>query len=289
MSRLDKAGAHRRAQRVRDGVAAIDDVIDTLIEIQERQDWIALGYGSYGEYCEGEFGPAKLKLTAEQRGRVVAVLASSGMSKRRVALALGVSEGTVRNDVKRSKGAQNYALPNAEPQVNDDETAADGANASADGGTRGPSAPTTPPAAGPDEQHEPTGPAVTPTDHRGTADPGDTDGAARPSAPSAPPVVPGADGQASEAGAERLPSVPPPADEADQGQASEGVPAPVPPHLFADPPAFLKWFADLFEQVDVDAVGPLLVGDDFELLGDSLERIRTVIDQLADWRTRTQR
>lgn len=118
MSKFDRVAAVRRAQRVRDNVVAVNELIETLIEIQECQDWLALGYKTWTEYCEGEFGG--MKLTAEQRGRVVNVLVASGMPKRRVAAALGVSDGTVRNDTKRNRSipsAQNYAPPVAEPQV----------------------------------------------------------------------------------------------------------------------------------------------------------------------------
>jgi len=125
-NRLDRVGAVRRAQRIRDGVSSISDVLDTLVEVQERQDWTVLGYRDFDEYCVNEFGPDQLKLSAERRGQVVGILVAGGMSKRGAAKALGVSEGTVRNDVKRSKGAQNYAPPTVEPQVKqtDDVTAA---------------------------------------------------------------------------------------------------------------------------------------------------------------------
>jgi hypothetical protein len=146
VSRLDKAGAHRRAQRVRDGVMAVNELIETLVEIQEHQDWLSLGYKTWTEYYEGEFGPTRLKLSAEQRGQVVAVLAASGMSKRKVAAALGIDEKTVRNDLR---GAEKSALPSGKPQVKDSgdvdsppidvpgQTAAEGALVpSADGPSR---------------------------------------------------------------------------------------------------------------------------------------------------------
>jgi len=118
VSRMDKVAANRRAQRVRDGVTTINDVLATLDEIQERQDWLTLGYKGWFDYIEAEFGPDRLKLTNEERARVVGVLAAApGISKRRLAKMLGVSEGTVRNDVRRSQVRKNYALPTAEPQV----------------------------------------------------------------------------------------------------------------------------------------------------------------------------
>lgn len=114
VSRLDKAGATRRAQSVRDGVNAVNDLIGTIVEIEERQDWLLLGYKGWGDYFEAEFGPNQLRLSQEQRGVIVAVLAASGMSRRKIARWLGVDEKTLRND---AKGAEKSALPAANAQV----------------------------------------------------------------------------------------------------------------------------------------------------------------------------
>lgn len=159
---MRRTDATRRAQRVRDGVTAINEVIETLVEIQEQQDWMSLGYKSWLEYYEGEFGDDKLKLTPEQRGQVISVLVHCGVSRRQLAKAFGISEGTVRNSLK-GKGVRNdYALPAGNVQVNN-ETAVDEPNTSADdGSTLGSSMAPTPSASGPSASPSVDGPDVTP-------------------------------------------------------------------------------------------------------------------------------
>lgn len=72
--------------------------------------WIALNYRNWDDYCAHEL--PGLRVPREEREELVASLLEEGMSKRAVAAGLGVSEGTVRNDVNAS--AQNYA-PDSEP------------------------------------------------------------------------------------------------------------------------------------------------------------------------------
>lgn len=321
LARLDRAGATRRAQRARDGLLAISDTIETLIEIQERQDWLTLGYKNWTEYCEAEFGPARLKLSAEQRGAAVAVLVASGMPRRRVAVALGVSEGTVRNDLKgarvpQAKGAQNYAPPVADVQVNpaavNPETHFSGLQDAID--NKAAAGVQTSPA---DEAHDAVvpddsgasaadpapvgsgdGAAVTPTDHPDA--PGDEDGMPVPS-----DAQPQADDVSNDAGSdetetevasprsdpvevdERQPEgagVSPPAagsdDDEDEELAEEDA-APV------DPIDALEALADVFDAIDSDVLGPMLTADEVGRLGVALGRIAEVVDLLDRWHERT--
>jgi hypothetical protein len=85
-----------------------------LKEAFERRAWAALGYGSWESYCTKELGAGLVRLSKELRSEAVAELTSGErpMSNRAIAAALGVSEGTVRTDLKA--GAQNYA-PESEP------------------------------------------------------------------------------------------------------------------------------------------------------------------------------
>jgi len=69
---------------------------------------VAMGYESWDEYCKAEFQGAHLRLPKEKRREAVASLTDAGLSTRAIASATGISEGTVRNDLKDS-GAQNYA------------------------------------------------------------------------------------------------------------------------------------------------------------------------------------
>lgn len=60
--------------------------------------WLAMGYGSWHEWCDCELGG--FKLPATERREVVAELVATGMSNRSIADVIDVDEGTVRNDRK---------------------------------------------------------------------------------------------------------------------------------------------------------------------------------------------
>ncbi|WP_448611844.1 hypothetical protein [Geodermatophilus sp. URMC 60] len=78
-------------------------------EAFERRAWAALGYASWEAYCTKEFGSHLTRLSKELRREAVAELTSGDqpMSNRAAAVAIGVSESTVRAD--RAAGARNRA------------------------------------------------------------------------------------------------------------------------------------------------------------------------------------
>src|SRR3954470_2683767 len=71
-----------------------------LHEAFDLRAWAAMGYESWEAYCREELGSSLLRLDKERRRRAVAELTSGDrpMSNRAAAAALGVDEGTVRND-----------------------------------------------------------------------------------------------------------------------------------------------------------------------------------------------
>jgi hypothetical protein len=83
-----------------------------LREAFVRRAWEVLGYPSWDSYCDDALSTAAFRLSPEWRQQVVAQLSSGAqpMSNRAIGAALGVSEGTVRNDLSRSATAQNYAI-----------------------------------------------------------------------------------------------------------------------------------------------------------------------------------
>jgi hypothetical protein len=166
--------ASRRADAIRAGLTGYAATMDKIAEAYRREDWKALGYESFNAYAGGEFGEARLKLTPDQRARILPAFLAVGMSKRGAAAALGVDDKTIRNDLR---GADNSALAGEVAQVKTDaevadevarahasfdekysgdvgsslpdvpgKTAADTHNSSADGGQGGSDLPTTPPA-----------------------------------------------------------------------------------------------------------------------------------------------
>jgi hypothetical protein len=86
---------------------------DNLVAAYLGRADIALGYESWDTYCTVEFGSLRLRLPREERAEMVCSLRQSGLSNRAIASAIGISEGTVRNDQKSA--AQNYAPDEREP------------------------------------------------------------------------------------------------------------------------------------------------------------------------------
>lgn len=86
---------------------AVEGTWQLIQEAYTSRAWAVLGYDTWDNYCTAEFGAARLRLPREERQEVVASLRDSGLSNRAIASATGVSEGSVRSDLKAT--AQNYA------------------------------------------------------------------------------------------------------------------------------------------------------------------------------------
>jgi hypothetical protein len=114
--------ASRRADAIRAGLTGYAATMDKIAEAYRREDWKALGYESFNAYAGGEFGEARLKLTPDQRARILPAFLAVGMSKRGAAAALGVDDKTIRNDLR---GADNSALAGEVAQVKTDAEVAD--------------------------------------------------------------------------------------------------------------------------------------------------------------------
>jgi hypothetical protein len=117
-SRRNQAGAEvlHRADQIRESLNRIGkDLVRArklIADADEARDWAALGYDSRASYVAGEFNPIRLKLTAEARTEVVKMLRLEGKSGRAIAAATGVSEPTVRRDLK---AIASYDAPAAQP------------------------------------------------------------------------------------------------------------------------------------------------------------------------------
>ena len=92
---------------------SLENASDLIREAYDRRAWAALGYDSWEDYCTAELGTPLLRLGRAVRQRLVGKLTSGGMSNRSVASALGISEITVRRDLK--SGATDVA-PDPEPE-----------------------------------------------------------------------------------------------------------------------------------------------------------------------------
>ena len=98
MTELTKSEAKFLTKRIKKWV---DDMpIRDIEAAYYGQVWLALGYRSWGEWCDGEIGGFNLR--APQRKEVVFKLKSNGMSNRSIAEVTGVNRMTVGRDLKES-------------------------------------------------------------------------------------------------------------------------------------------------------------------------------------------
>lgn len=117
VSYLDIEAAQRRAERIRFHATNANEAMQSLLKLiaqaQELEDHVTLGYASWTAYVADVFGNEPMRLAGEVRRALSPQLSETGMSNRAIASVLGVSEGTIRNDLA---GAQNYA-PAPEPSA----------------------------------------------------------------------------------------------------------------------------------------------------------------------------
>ena len=108
MNDLATIDARARIDRIKSHVtAAWDDIITAYRE----RDWLALGYATWYDLCEREFGGARIALPLDDRREVVAELTGAGMSTRAIGAALGVDHKTVVNDRNATGESSSVAEP----------------------------------------------------------------------------------------------------------------------------------------------------------------------------------
>lgn len=111
---LDAAAAERRAERITLRLEAIAEnlslVLPMIREAIEERDDLALGYRSPGEYVADRFGASLERLGLDVRTAVVKELTAAGLSTRAIAPVVGVSEATIRRDIRRPSTASGDAV-----------------------------------------------------------------------------------------------------------------------------------------------------------------------------------
>lgn len=106
---LSELGASADATLDAHAARALTDQIKVAVEgtwqLIERayvtRAWAVLGYLSWDDYCQREFGTSRLRLPREERQEVVASLRESGLSTRAIAAATGVDRNTVMSDLRQ--------------------------------------------------------------------------------------------------------------------------------------------------------------------------------------------
>lgn len=313
--------ARREGSFLRNIVGAGDDLEWILF----NQAWTELGFERIGDWWEQRVLPVLVKLdlrpSALLAERVIAAISAdeAGLPKvqRRTQREIAAIARTSQSKISRSRpdapeSGSDLENPAAEGKgsplvdavrgeiedVAANQAAAEAASRPADDG--GP-VPTSPPSAAgtgafPVGEADRPVPAVTPEptemppplgDAAGEQSEGHADSAGDETDPETP-VSGEVDGQEQQGlSGVSEPAAPGPEQPEELVEGADALPAAPVPH-FGDPAALIAWFADRFEEVDADACGPLLAGDDFELIGASLVRISNVVDLLATWPERTQ-
>lgn len=91
--------ARARAERIRAGLPVFVQMRRDIADAYGRRDWATLGYDSWEQYLDSEFGGQLRRLVGAERREAVAEYREAGMSSRAIAKAVGASQSAVRNDL----------------------------------------------------------------------------------------------------------------------------------------------------------------------------------------------
>lgn len=105
LEELGHDDAQRLTERIRlslDSVAQTwDRLASQVAEAYQRRADKALGYESWADYAQAEFGEKTASIAAPIRRELVSTLSAEGMSTRAIAPAVGVSHMTAERDIKQ--------------------------------------------------------------------------------------------------------------------------------------------------------------------------------------------
>jgi hypothetical protein len=132
---LDVAAAERRAERITLRLDAIADnyaaVMPMIREAIEKRDDLALAYRSPGDYVSDRFGGSLQRLGVDVRRAVVGELTAAGLSTRAIAPVVGVSQSTIRDDVKVLRDVSSTTHLSEAPEAEGSRNASPTSDASA--------------------------------------------------------------------------------------------------------------------------------------------------------------
>lgn len=95
---LSTADARALTDRIR---VNLDGLWEMVIEAFKRGAHRALGYSSWDEYCEIEFGSNRIRLPREERQDTVRSMREAGLSIRAIQSATGAAKSTVEADLRQ--------------------------------------------------------------------------------------------------------------------------------------------------------------------------------------------
>lgn len=121
LEELDHDDAQRLTERIRlslDSVAQTwDRLASQVAEAYQRRADKALGYESWADYAQAEFGEKTASIAAPIRRELVSTLSAEGMSTRAIAPAVGVSQQAVSKELHHPDVTTKLSpAPTAEPR-----------------------------------------------------------------------------------------------------------------------------------------------------------------------------
>jgi hypothetical protein len=134
LEELGHDDAQRLTERIRlslDSVAQTwDRLASQVAEAYQRRADKALGYESWADYAQAEFGEKTASIAAPIRRELVSTLSAEGMSTRAIAPAVGVSRQQIVNDRRASEVSTNLTpAPAADPEPHPSKSWSDFATA----------------------------------------------------------------------------------------------------------------------------------------------------------------
>ena len=107
------AQARQLTEKIR---GAVERTWQLIEQAYETRAWHALGYRTWDEYCDREFGTTRMRLPREERREVVASMRERGMSTRAIASATGVARNTIKSELRQVGQVDPPAPPDPEAE-----------------------------------------------------------------------------------------------------------------------------------------------------------------------------
>ena len=93
--------ARSRASRIRIGTVGYLETLALIAAARAQDDHLTLGYKSWAEYVDGEYGAERLKLSPEMQQKAITELRLVGATQREIAHTLGVNQSNVSRALAR--------------------------------------------------------------------------------------------------------------------------------------------------------------------------------------------
>lgn len=113
MELITKHAARASVKRAR---KSLEKAATEIVWQVEREVWVVLGYKSWTEMREAEYGGAAFMVPSKNRPELVARLRAKGLTQQEIAATAGVSQRTVSGDLNSNSANQPESITNSRGQ-----------------------------------------------------------------------------------------------------------------------------------------------------------------------------